>query len=108
MQEHIFRLGCIPEEEAYPIAILLQEIAVSFHEYNNSKLLLAQVYALQENFRESSLPKEHDEFGARAMLFTLLGDIEYFLILKKQFFKKPYRGAKKAFLVRETINIPDN
>lgn len=99
MQEHIFRLAAL-RSRAYPIAILLQEIAVSFHEYNNSKLLLAQVHALQENFRESSLPKEHDEFGARAMLFTLLGDIEYFLVLKNNFSKNLTVEQKSFFVQR--------
>lgn len=100
MQEDISRLRCIPEQ-AYPIAILLRETADSFHEYNNSELLLANVHALQEEFRESDLPKERAEFEARAMLFTLLSDIEYFLILKNDFSKSLTAEQKKLFWSEE-------
>ncbi len=96
MQEDISRLDCIPEQ-AYPIAMLLRETAASFHEYNNSELLLVRVHALREDFRESSLPKERVEFEARAMLFTLLADIEYFLTLKNDFSKHLTVEQKKLF-----------
>jgi uncharacterized membrane protein YgaE (UPF0421/DUF939 family) len=96
MQEDISRLRCIPEQ-AYPIAMLLEETAASFHEYNNSELLLDRVHALREDFRESDLPKERAEFEDRAMLFTLLADIEYFLILKNDFTKHLTVEQKKLF-----------
>lgn len=96
MQEDISRLRCIPKQ-AGPIAELLRKIATSFHEYNNSEALLAYLRALHEDFREDELPKERAEFEARAMLFALLGDMEYFLLLKNNFSKSITWEQKKLF-----------
>ena len=96
MQALLHRLDTVPKQ-AYPIAALLRGIAASFHEYNNAAALLENTEQVRRYFREDVLPQTRDEFEARAVLFQLLNDIEYFLLLKNTFAQSLTQEQKKLF-----------
>ncbi len=71
--------------QAQPIADFMESVAASFHEKNNVEGLLAELEELKEYFRKEALPKFREEFENRAILFHIMKELEYFLMLKRNF-----------------------
>lgn len=71
--------------QSLPIAEFLEHTAASFHELNNAVGLLSELQALKQHFRNEKLPVTREEFEYRATLYQILKEIEYFLLLKKNF-----------------------
>lgn len=67
------------------IAGFMEEIAKSLPEYDNAGALLERLDALRRGFRAGNLPQTRPEFEARALLFSMLIDLEYLLLAKKRF-----------------------
>ena len=86
MREHFGRIFmCF--EETKEVAGFTRQVAESIKGRIESKLLLEQLEALREHFRQSELPKTREEFENRAMLYQFLNDIERFLVIKQSFRK---------------------
>lgn len=71
--------------QAYMISEYMERVSDSFHELNDVKALLHELEALNEFFRNEKLPISRGEFENRAILFLILKDLEYFLVLKREF-----------------------
>lgn len=71
--------------QAHIVSRFLKKTASSFHEYNNAIDLLQQLKEMQKLFKLSSLPKTREEFETRAILFQIVNDIEYLLLIKRKF-----------------------
>lgn len=82
--EKIHSLDFVPPQ-ANDIAVFIEHIASSLQETNNASGLLSKCSELFEQFKESELPVSRNEFEARAILFMLLKDFEYFLRIKQEF-----------------------
>ncbi|MDE7341209.1 MAG: hypothetical protein K2N80_11745 [Lachnospiraceae bacterium] len=67
------------------ISAFIHEIGISFAEYNNAKALLEKLSMLLQQMKDSPLPVTREEFEDRALLYSVLMDLEYFLQLKKDF-----------------------
>ncbi len=96
IQEQIGRLNSVPIQ-ACRISHLLCSIAGTFHEYNNAETLLEATRSAYLSYREDPLPQTRDEFEDRAVLFQILGDIEYFLLLKSSFAEALTEEQKTLF-----------
>ena len=68
-----------------PIVQFMGTIADSFHELNNAKALLEELHELYQYFRDDKLPNSREEFEYRAILFQILNELEYFLVMKRNF-----------------------
>lgn len=73
--------------QTYPIAEFMEHIAASFHERNNAEGLLQELDTLQKHYRQEKLPLTREEFEYRATLFQILKELEYFLVLKRNFIR---------------------
>lgn len=69
------------------VAAFIHEIGSTFGESNNAKKLLEMLSALLYEMKNSSLPQAREEFEERALLYSILMDLQYFLLLKKEFVK---------------------
>ena len=67
------------------ISAYMNEISKHLHECNNAEVLLKQTDGIMEAFRNSELPKTREEFENRAILFQIMSDTEYFLLIKNRF-----------------------
>jgi len=72
-------------KQTFPITDFLENISESFHEMNNVEGLLLQLREVQEHYRKEELPKTREEFEYRATLFQILKELEYFLLIKRNF-----------------------
>lgn len=82
----IFKLTCVPKQ-SHDISNILTSIGLSFNEKNNADYLLKELYEIKQNIKNDELPKTRLEFENRAILYTILNDIECFLLLKYEFVK---------------------
>ncbi len=80
----IMNIRSIPTQ-AEQISSFIFDISVSFGESNNVKDLLDSLSELLDEMKGSSLPVTREEFENRAILYSILMDLEYFLLLKKEF-----------------------
>ncbi|MDF2487347.1 MAG: putative rane protein [Herbinix sp.] len=71
--------------QAEPVAEFMEHIAASFHEKNNVTGLLTILEQLKEHFRNEPLPQSREEFEKRAILYQVIKELEYFLMLKRNF-----------------------
>lgn len=71
--------------QAEKVAEFLGHIAASFHEKNNVTGLLTILEQLKEYFRNDRLPQTREEFENRATLYQVMKELEYFLMLKRNF-----------------------
>ncbi|MBD5521888.1 MAG: hypothetical protein HDR03_11845 [Lachnospiraceae bacterium] len=71
--------------QAEQISVFIHEISVSFGEYNNARALLEALSELLSQMKDSPLPVTREEFEERAILYSILMDLERFLKLKKNF-----------------------
>ncbi|MGB4658439.1 MAG: aromatic acid exporter family protein [Mobilitalea sp.] len=72
-------------KQTFPLTDFLENISESFHEMNNVEGLLLQLREVQEHYRKEELPKTREEFEYRATLFQILKELEYFLLIKRNF-----------------------
>lgn len=80
----IVTIRTIPAQ-AEQISAFIYEIGASFAESNNAKALLEELSVLLLQMKESPLPVTREEFEDRALLYSILMDLDYFLQLKKDF-----------------------
>lgn len=65
-------------------------VSENISEFNDCKILLEELDALNKSFKTMELPKTREEFENRAQLIHFLNDLEEFLLLKRNF-SKVYR-----------------
>ncbi len=96
MAEHI---GAIPVilRQSLPMADFMEHMASSFHELNNVVGLLAELEELNLYYRKEALPVTREEFEYRAILFQVLKDLEYFLLLKRNFVEELEKKNIKGY-----------
>lgn len=71
--------------QAEQISAFIHEIGISFGESNNAKALLEELSELLLRMKDSQLPVTRGEFEERAILYSVLMDLNNFLQLKKNF-----------------------
>ena len=71
--------------QAEQISVFIHDIAISFGESNNAKALLEELSELLLEMKDSPLPVTREEFEERAILYSILMDLNRFLQLKKNF-----------------------
>lgn len=81
----------VPQTEQ--VSGFIHEIAVSFGESNNAGELTAKLSGLFGQMKNSPLPVTREEFENRAMLYAILMDLRYFLLLKKEFAEKYFQNV---------------
>lgn len=86
--------------QTYPIADFIRHISESFHELNNAEGLLTELEQLKNYYRQETLPKTREEFEYRAVLFQILKELEYFLILKRNFVLNLEKKNLKTYWTR--------
>lgn len=72
-------------EQASTLARFFEDLADSFHEYNNSEALLVYLDAMLMKYELEELPKTRVEFENRALLYASIRDMEIFLQAKREF-----------------------
>lgn len=82
--KNLNRLQC-PTIQAKGIAQFMREIAGSLEAPKNTIPLLEDLEEMRRHFRSGKLPVTRAEFETRAVLFTILIDLEYLLLAKKKF-----------------------
>ena len=97
MQQHFERFYMVAKE-AYEVANLTHEIALSIRGKVLVEALLEHIEELRRHFKESSLPASRDEFENRAMLYQFLTDVEQFLDVKKSFKESLSEAEKQEYL----------
>lgn len=80
----IAQLTAIPKQ-AYPICYLLEKIREQFHESNNARELLRELTELWGIFKAEPVPSHREEFENRAVLYSIMNNLESFLIIKRDF-----------------------
>ncbi|MBP1756019.1 MAG: putative rane protein, partial [Firmicutes bacterium] len=83
--------------QAEALAEFVEHIAASFHEKNNVTGLFIILEQLKEHFRLEPLPKSREEFENRALLYQIMKDLEYFLLLKRDFILEIEKKDMKAY-----------
>lgn len=78
------RVAC-QTEQARVMAAFMEETAASLAEYDNAGGLLKRLEEIRAHFRAGPLPATRPEFEARAVLFSVMIDLEYLLLSKKRF-----------------------
>lgn len=94
--EKIITLDQVPPQANF-IAAFINHISTSLKETNNAKGLLLECDSLFKMFQESDLPSTREEFEARAVLFMILKDFEYFLQIKQEFASSLTIDQKQKF-----------
>ncbi len=83
--------------QADALAEFVRHIAASFHERNNITGLLTILEQLKEHFRLEPLPLTREEFENRATLYQIMKELEYFLMLKRNFILEIDEKGMKAY-----------
>ena len=81
---NIKRLDYLPDQ-AVQVAELLDRIERSYHKDNTVKELMEELERLLQQMREQPLPRNREEFEARAILFYILKQLQSLLELKRQY-----------------------
>ncbi|MBP3887530.1 MAG: aromatic acid exporter family protein [Cellulosilyticum sp.] len=97
MQKHFERFYMV-SKEAYKVADLTHQIALSVKGKVLVETLLEQVEGLRAYFKESRLPTSRDEFENRAMLYQFLTDVEQFLDIKKLFKEEMSEAERQEYM----------
>ena len=92
-------IGSIPVilRQSLPLADFLEHVSASFHELNNAIGLLAELKELNRHYKKEALPVTREEFEYRATLFQVLKELEYFLLLKRNFVKELEKKNMKGY-----------
>lgn len=83
--------------QSLPIAEFIEHTAASFHELNNAIGLLSELQALKQYFKKEKLPVTREEFEFRATLYQILKELEYFLLLKRNFVLELEKKNMKSY-----------
>lgn len=83
--------------QAQSLSRFMWRIAQSLHEHNNAVALLNGLQALRDDYQHAPLPQTRSEFEARALLYRIMIDTEYFLLLKKNFIASLTEAQRKTF-----------
>lgn len=83
--------------QSLPMADFMEHIAASFHELNNVVGLLAELEELNQHYKKEALPVTREEFEYRAILYQILKDLEYFLLLKRNFVRELEKKNMKSY-----------
>lgn len=75
----------IVETEAYQLSQFFEQVALTYHEFNDGNLLLEKITELDILYREAALPDSRQSFENRAKLFQILSDIEAAILKKQEF-----------------------
>ena len=67
---------------------VLISTAENFAEENDGKLILWQIEAVYQNYRQKPLPQKREEFENRALLFQFLQSFRSFIEIKAIFYQK--------------------
>ncbi|NNU76673.1 aromatic acid exporter family protein [Clostridium estertheticum] len=84
MKRHFSRVYMTYEQTTI-LAEFTNDVAVNIHEDNDCIELIDKLELLRKNYGAMELPKDRNEFEARALLFQFLNDLGDFLIIKKEF-----------------------
>lgn len=87
IQENIQQIPVLLPQ-SLPLADFMVNTAESYHELNNVEELLQELQALNQHYKKEALPVTREEFEYRAILFQILKQLEYFLIIKRSFVKE--------------------
>lgn len=87
MNKHFSRFY-MTYEQTRILSDFTSKVAVNIHADNDCIELIRQLTLLREEYRQTELPKNMEEFENRALLFQFLNDLEDFLIIKKEFKEK--------------------
>lgn len=82
----------LESDESLILADLFSETALQLSEKNSGFDLIEQIEEMSEQFRQRSLPKSHEEFETRAILFQTFQDLERLIQLKFDFFRDYHLG----------------
>lgn len=72
-------------KQSIPLAGFLERTSEGFHEMNNVKGLLEDLRKLTIHYKQDKLPVSREEFEYRAVLFQILNELKYFLMIKRNF-----------------------
>ena len=93
----LLRLNQVPEQ-AKPLSAFLADIAMHFHEGNDCSALLEQLESLYAAYRQDELPDTRESFENRAILYSILTELQSFLQIKRQFYLTlPEQERKQMF-----------
>ncbi len=84
-------------KQSLPLADFLDKTAESFHEMNNARGLLEDLDKLSSQYKKDKLPVSREEFEYRAILFQILKELEYFLMIKRNFVMELDNQNMKSF-----------
>lgn len=84
-------------KQSIPLANFLEKIAEVFHEMNNAKGLLDDLKILYNHYKQDKLPVSREEFEYRAVLFQILKELEYFLLIKRNFILELENKGMKTY-----------
>ncbi|MBU3160079.1 aromatic acid exporter family protein [Clostridium frigoris] len=93
MKRHFSRIYMTYEQTTI-LSEFTNDVAFNIHEDNDCIELINKLELLRKNYETMELPKDRNEFEARALLFQFLNDLGDFLIIKKEF-KEIFRNTFK-------------
>ncbi|KGX86855.1 hypothetical protein N784_03095 [Pontibacillus litoralis JSM 072002] len=73
--------------ESMRIADFFEDLSKNIHPGNTAVLFLNDIKDMRKEFEQQTLPITREEFEERANLFTLLNEVEQYLIIKRMFKK---------------------
>ncbi len=85
--ENIKGIAYLPEQ-AHAVSDLFGEIEANYDRGNTTEELMKQLQQLLDEMKIQPLPKNREEFEARAILFYILVELQKLLTLKWEFMKK--------------------
>lgn len=84
IRENLLSLTIV-ETEALKLSQFFEQVALTYHELNDGRLLLEKVIELNTFYRQAPLPENRQTFENRAKLFQILNDIEAIIRKKQEF-----------------------
>jgi len=81
-------------KQAHVVADYILQLKPKIRELNNPVPQIEQLEEMFATMSKEELPKTHEEFEARAMLYHIMMDLEEFLIYKKRFIEM-WSGERK-------------
>lgn len=90
--ESIKMVQSIPSQTK-KIAALMVEIEAGYHKENTVEGFLQELEQLFREMEQEPLPKDREEFEARAVLFYIMKQLEEFLMLKKRYIMQYRQGG---------------
>ncbi len=102
--QNIRRLEYLPEQAA-KVAVLIADIEQAYHKENTVEALLAGMQEFLEDMKQEEMPRNREEFEARAILFYILMQLKELLMIKRQFIAvRMAAESGKKILMKRTGN----